>query len=129
MKRFWIVVGALVVTVGALWIAMLLGSAGFNGRRYPQHEQRLRKVMQQPQVTVDRLTRAFAAEGTSLVAAPVSPEDAERVIAKEGASRAAELRAKAARYPELRVFATADMYYFVFFDRDGLMRDFTLVSR
>jgi hypothetical protein len=129
MKRFWMVAGALAVTLGALWLAMMLGSAGFNGRRYGQHRQRLLKVMQEPEVTVSRLTQAFAQEGTRLVAAPASPEEEERVIAREGARRAGELRAKAARYPELRVFATADMYYFVFFDRRGLMRDFTLVSR
>jgi hypothetical protein len=142
MKRFWILVGALAVTLGSLWLAMALGSIGFNVRRYTQHERRLRKVMTEPQPTIDRLTQAFQDEGTLLVTAPASPGETERVITGQGGekaefrakatelrAKAAELRAKAARYPELRVFATKDRLYFIFFDRDGVMRDFTLVSR
>ena len=37
MKRFWILAGALVVTLGALTLAMLLGSASFDFRRYTVH--------------------------------------------------------------------------------------------
>ena len=44
-------------------------------------------------------------------------------------AKVAQLRAKAARYPLLRVYRAADMLYFVYFDADGLMRDFTCVSR
>jgi hypothetical protein len=129
MKRFWMLAGALAVTLGSLWLAMALGSAGFDVRRFTQHERRLRKVMAEPQPTVDRLSRAFKDEGTLLSAAPTSPEEKERVIAGQGGKQVEALRAKAARYPGLRVFATADMLYFIFFDRDGVMRDFTLVSR
>lgn len=129
MKRAAILAGALAVTLGSLWLAMALGSVGFDVRRYTQHERRLRKVMAEPQATLDRLTRAFRDEGTLLVAAPASPEESERVIAGQGGKQMAELRGKAARHPRMRVFATADMLYFVFFDRDDVMRDFTLVSR
>jgi hypothetical protein len=129
MKRVGIVLAALAVTLGSLWLAMALGKVGFDVRRFSQHERRLRKVMAEPQVTSDRLTQAFKDEGTLLLAAPTSPEERERVIAGRGGKQAAELRAKAARFPELRVYATADMLYFVFFDRAGVMRDFTLVSR
>jgi hypothetical protein len=129
MKRVGILLGALAITLASLWLAMALGSAGFDLRRFTQHDRRLRKVMSEPQPTVDRLTQAFKDEGTLLVAVPASPEERERVIVGQGGKRAAELRAKAVRYPDLHVFATADMLYFVFFDRDGVMRDFTLVSR
>jgi hypothetical protein len=129
MKRFWILAGAVVVTLAILSLAMLLGSVGFNVRRYTQHERRLRKVMAEPNVTVTRLTQGFQEEGTLPFAAPKTPEEKERVIAESGGEMADGLRAKAARYPELRVFATADMLYFVYFDSGGLMRDFTLVSR
>ena len=36
---------------------------------------------------------------------------------------------KAARFPAIHGFATADMRYFGCCDRDGVMRDFALVSR
>ncbi len=129
MKRVGILLAALAVTFGSLGLALTLGSIGFDVRRFSQHERRLRKVMAEPQVTVSRLTQAFRDEGTTLVTAPASPEERERVIAGRGGKRVEELRAKAARYPEMRVFGTTDMLYFVFFDRDGVMRDFTLVSR
>jgi hypothetical protein len=142
MKRPWIMLVALVVTLGSLWLALTLGSIGFDVRRYAQHERRLQKVMREPEATVERLTKGFENEGTMLVATPAGPGETERVIAGQGAekpefrakeselrAKAAELRAKAARYPTMRVFATKDMLYFVFFDRDRLMRDFTLVSR
>jgi hypothetical protein len=34
-----------------------------------------------------------------------------------------------ARYAETRVYESADMLYFVYFDAAGVMRDFTCVSR
>lgn len=129
MKRVGIVVAALAVTLGSLWLAMALGSVGFDVRRFTQHERRLLRVMAEPQVTAGRLTQAFKDEGTLLLAAPASPEERERVIVARGGKQGPELRAKSTRYPELRVFATPDMLYFVFFDGDGVMRDFALVSR
>ena len=128
MKRFWILAGAAVVTLGALAIAMLLGSASFDFRRYSQHQGRLAKVMRE-QPTADRLTRGLADEGTVLIAVARTPQDVEREASARGGAKAAEIREKAARSAEMRVYQTADMLYFVFFDRDGVMRGFTIVSR
>jgi hypothetical protein len=127
MSRFWMMAGALVVTLSALALALLLGSAGFDFRRYTQHEGRLRKVLQEAP-SVERLTQGLREEGTPLVAAPSGPDETERVIASRGGRKAAELRAKSARYPRLRVYRATDMLYFVYFDADGLMRDFSCVS-
>ena len=127
MKRFWVLAGALVVTLAALSLAMVLGSASFDFRRYSQHEGRLRRVMREAP-TVQRLTLGLQDEGARLVASPASPAEAARVITERGGRRAAELRAKAGRYPQLRVYRASDMLYFVFFDADGVMRDFTCVS-
>jgi hypothetical protein len=127
MKRLWIVLGALAVTLGALSLAMLLGSASFDFRRYTQHEDRLRRVMREAP-TADRLTRGLADEGTPLLAAPRTAEDTARVVAERAGRKAAEGRAKAARYPQMRLYRASDMLYFVYFDADGVMRDFTCVS-
>jgi hypothetical protein len=127
MKRFWILAGALAVTLGALTIAMLLGATSFDFRRYTQHENRMRKVLREAP-SVERLTQGLAEEGTAVIAAPTSRAEAERVIAARGGLKQAELRAKAGRYPQLRVYRAGDMLYFVFFDADGVMRDFTCVS-
>jgi hypothetical protein len=128
MKRIWILCGALAVTLAALTLAMLLGSTSFDFRRYSQHEGRLRRVMREAP-TAEQLTQGLRDEGTALVAAPATRSEAERVIAEHGGLKTGELRAKAARHPQLRVFRASDMLYFVFFDADGVMRDFTCVSR
>jgi len=128
MKRFWMLAGAAVVTLGALAIAMLLGSASFDFRRYSQHQARLAKVMRE-QPTADRLTRGLADEGTVLLAVARTPADVEREASTRGGKKAAEIREKAGRSAETRVYQTADMLYFIYFDKDGVMKDFTCVSR
>jgi len=46
-----------------------------------------------------------------------------------GGPRRDEVLEKGARWPHTRVFDAADMRYFIYFDADEVMRDFTLVSR
>jgi hypothetical protein len=128
VKRFWILAAAAAVTLGSLTLALLLGSASFDFRRYAQHQGRLQKVMRE-QPTADLLTRAFRDEGTVLLAAPATPEETQRVIAEHGGRKAGEIREKSARHAQTRVYQTADMLYFVYFDAAGIMRDFTCVSR
>lgn len=128
MKRFWIMAGALAVTLGALALAMLLGSASFDFRRYTVHRQRMQKVLRE-QPTADRLTRGLADEGTVLLAVLRSREDVGREASARGGKNAAEVREKAARHAETRVYQASDMLYFVYFDADGVMRDFTCASR
>jgi len=128
MRRFWILAIAVVVTLSSLALAMLLGSASFDVRRYTQHGRRLTKVMRE-QPTSDRLTRAFTDEGTVLLAVAATRDDVDREAAARGGSKAAEIREQGARHAETRVYQTADMLYFVYFDGDGVMKGFTLVSR
>ena len=128
MKRFWIVAGALAVTLGIVALAFWLGSASFDVRRYRLHHDRLGKVLGE-RPDADRLTRGLEAEGSPLLVTAVSASDKQRATAERGGALAAEIRAKAARYPELRVYQASDMMYFVYFDAEGLMRDFTCVSR
>ena len=127
MKRFWIAALALVATLGALALAMLLGSASFDFRRYTVHRQRLQKVLREAP-SADRLTRGLADEGTPLLAVLMSPADVEREAAARGGAMGAEIREKGRRYPQTRVYQAGDMLYFVYFDAAGLMRDFTCVS-
>lgn len=128
MKRLLILVGALAATSAALALALLLGSWALNTHRYIEHQDRLRRVLVQ-QPTMERVVKALEDEGSPLIAAPATAEEIETVIAERGGAKAAELRAKARRWPRLRVFRAADMVYFIYFDGEGIMRDFTCVSR
>jgi hypothetical protein len=128
VKRFWILAGALAFTLGALGLAFWLGSASFDVRRYGQHNARLAKVMRE-RPSAERLTQGLEAEGSPLVEVATTAEAKERLATTRGGARLAEIREKAARHPELRVYQAGDMLYFVFFDAEGVMRDFTCVSR
>jgi hypothetical protein len=128
MKRFWIFTAAFGLTLAALVLPMLLGSAVFDFSRFQDHEGRLRRVMRQ-QPTVERLGRAFKDEGTVQLAVARTRDELEREAAARGGRKAAEIREKGARQAETRVYQAGDMLYFVFFDDAGIMRDFTCVSR
>jgi len=128
VRRVLVFGGAFVVTAVTLGLALGLGSLGFDFRRFTQHERRMRRVLEQ-QPSIEQLTQGLADDGSPLLASPDSPDETARVIAELGDDRSAELREKAARWGHLRVYTASDMLYFVFFDDEGVMRDFTLVSR
>jgi len=128
MKRFWILAAAVVVTLASLALAMWLGSASFDFRRYTVHQRRMEKVLREAP-SADRLTRGLADEGTPLVAVLTTRADVDREAGARGRAKAAEIREKGARHAETRIYQAGDMLYFVYFDADGLMRDFTCVSR
>jgi hypothetical protein len=127
MSRIWILAGAFVVTVVTFALAFLLGSWGFDYRRFSQHEKRLQRVLQQ-EPTIDRLTAGLEDEGAAVLSAPQTAEEVEGAIADHGGERSGELHDKARRWGHLRVFRAGDMIYFVFFDDEGVMRDFTCVG-
>jgi hypothetical protein len=128
VNRAGILVASVAITAGVAYLAFLLGAWGFNTRRYSQHEGRLRKLLlatpRLPQVV-----QAFEEEGSPLVASPAGPPELENVAAEWAGPKKDEVMAKGSRWPQVRVFRAGDMVYFIFFDRDGVMRDYAFVSR
>jgi hypothetical protein len=125
--RLWILAGAFAATTATLALALLAGSWAFNYRRYAQHERRLQRALQQ-QPTIGQLTAGLAEEGASILSSPKTPEELENIIVALGGKRAEGLREKAQRWGHLRVFRAADMLYFIFYDDEGVMRDFACVG-
>jgi hypothetical protein len=129
MRRFWILAGALTATAFALGVALLLGSLGFNYHRQLEHETLLRQV-EERHWTADHLTRWLQeVKGAPLLAVLRTPAEVDGEARALGDGKAAEIREKAARSAETRVYQAGDMLYFIYFDSAGVMRDFTLVSR
>jgi hypothetical protein len=129
MKRLWIVLGALAVTLAALSLAMLTGSLAFHYHRNMEHEVLLKAVLAR-NPSAEALTLWLQkVKAAPLVASPQTREETARVVAEHAGSKAPEVRAKATRYPQMRVYQAADMLYFIYFDENGVMRDFTCVSR
>ena|SRR5260370_15880047 len=127
LKHGWIFAGALLLTATACALAFWLGAWGFDFRRYSQHEGRLaRLVVQHP--TRDRVERGLADEGSPLIEAPEGPLALEEVARTLGRRKAEEVLEKGRRWPTTRVFRAGDMLYFLYFDRDDVLQDYTCVS-
>jgi len=125
--RLAILAGSLAATALIAYLAFGIGAWSFGFRRFSQHEGRLRRLLPQ-QPSLERVVQGLNDEGSRLIAAPETPAALERVLAERGGRRAAEIRARAARYAHTRVFLAGDMVYFIFFDSAGVMRDFICVS-
>jgi hypothetical protein len=128
LGRAAILLASVAVTAGVAYLSFLIGAWGFNTRRYGQHEGRLHKLLLATP-RLDQVVRAFEDEGSPLVAAPASPEELSRAARERGGEKAAEVVEKGTRWGQTRVFVAGDMVYFIFFDREGVMRDFVYVSR
>lgn len=125
-RRFLTAVVAALVTVAGLVIALVLGTFGYDIRRSVLHEARLKGILVQTP-TEYQVTEGLK-EKAPLVAIVESPADLDDAIGKWGAAKESEIREKAARWPDLRIYAAGDMMYFIFFDRDHIMRDYVYVS-
>jgi hypothetical protein len=127
-KRGWIFAAALAASGFVCYLALVLGAWGFDFRRYQQHESRLRRLaLQQP--TLDRVTRGLFDEGSLLIDSPDGPSALEQVARSRGGRKAGEVLEKGRRWPITRVFLAGDMVYFLYFDGQDVLRDFTCVSR
>jgi hypothetical protein len=128
MKRVWILVGASAVSLVTVAAALFLGSLAFDYHRRLEHEDLLREVVER-KWTAERLTRWLEhVKDAPLLAVLQSPADVEREALTRGGRRADEIREKAGRHAQVRIYQAADMIYFVFFDDEGVMRDFTCVG-
>jgi hypothetical protein len=128
VRRFAIYAAAALVTAAMLTLALLLGSWGFNYRRYKQHETRLARLVElRPEL--ERVEAGLEAEGSPLVAAPRDARELDALIERYHGQKREEIRDKASRFLETRVFAAGDMVYFLFFDERQRLRAFTCVSQ
>jgi hypothetical protein len=127
-QRVAIVLASLLITAGLGWLAFALGSWGFDTRRYLQHQGRLKRMLEQKPV-VEQVVEGLRNDGSPLVAAPRDPATLHAVARARGGPRQDEVIAKGMKWAQTRVFQAGDMVYFIYFDADGVMRDYVCVSR
>ena len=127
-KRGYVLAGAAVLTAAGLLGALWLGSWAFEVRRQTQHVGRLERLLAK-HPPLDLVVRAFEEEGTPLLARADTEADLQAVAGRLAGTRQHEVVDKGKRWPRTRVFSTADMLYFVYFDAEGVMSGFTCVSR
>jgi hypothetical protein len=127
MKRSAVLVLSALVAAGLFAVAFWMGAAYFDIRRTDTHAGRLERLLKKTP-TLAQVTAGLEDEGSPLVASPEG-EDALRAAARQyGRQKQAEVLAKGGRYAKTRVFRAGDMIYFLYFDADDVMRDFTFVS-
>jgi hypothetical protein len=127
-KRVAVVAGSLAATGIAFSLAFLIGNWGYNTRRMSIHHARLEHLRDRKPV-LDVVVQALGDEGSPLVASPRGAEELARAAERWGGARVAEILEKGKRWPEVRVFVAGDAVYFLYFDVEGVLRDFILVSR
>jgi len=62
------------------------------------------------------------------MAVPASEADLRRFAAQWSPARSQEVVAKRQKWRDLRVFGVGDMVYFLYFDDQGVLRDYVLLS-
>jgi hypothetical protein len=129
-KRGWIMAVAAAATTAGLGFALWLGAWAFDVRRYTQHVGRLERLQAtDPTPRLALVVQAFEEEGTPLLAAADDEATLRAIAERYAGERSAEVLEKGRRWPRVRVFQAPDMLYVLYFDAEGVMRGFTVVSR
>ena len=126
-RRLLVLGGALLATAAGLAGALLLGSWAFDTHRYLEHEGRLRRL-QDKHPRLEVVVQALEDEGRTLVGAADDETALRDLAAREGGKKAAEVIESGKAYGRTRAFRSPDVVYFIYFDRDGVMRGFTCVT-
>ena len=127
-KAFVIVAGSLVGTGLLVGLVFSLGGWAYQHRRWSLHDGRLRRLVAE-HPSADRVSRGILAEpGNVSVPAPDSEAELRALAARWSPARADEVVAKRRQWKELRIFAVRDMVYFLYFDDEGKLRDYVLLS-
>ena len=119
-------VGATAVLVG---LVFSLGGWAYRHRRWSLHDGRLRRLVAE-HPSEDRVSRGILAEpGNWPIATPASDEELRRLAARWSPARADEVVAKRRQRKTLRIFGVHDVAYFLYFDDEGRLRDYVLLTR
>jgi hypothetical protein len=128
VNRFLVVTASLVIAVAIATTALFLGAWAFGYKRYSAHQTRLEHLVAH-RPTLPQVVQALEAEGSPLVAAPANEDELRRVAMERGRDKAAEILAKGRRWPQTRIFVATDMVYFIYFDENDVMKDFSCVGK
>jgi hypothetical protein len=128
-KQVVIVVGSIAATAGLLALTFSLGSWAYQHRRYTLHDGRIRRLVAQ-QPTLTSVSQGILQEpGNASIAVPSSDEDLQRFVAQWSVARSQEIVAKRRKWGSLRAFGVGEMVYLLYFDDQGVLRDYVLLSR
>jgi hypothetical protein len=128
VKRVATVLGGCLATALLAGLAMSLGSWGFRFRSASLHEGRLARLVEQ-KPPIDLVVAALTQEGGMPIAAAAGERELRHLAAEHGGIQAGEVWHKGQRHAQTRAFRVGDALYVLYFDADGVLRDFTCIAR
>jgi hypothetical protein len=127
-KALVIAAGSVGGTAMLVGLVFSLGGWAYQHRRLSLHDGRLRRLVAELP-SESRVTRGVLAEpGNWPIAIPASDEDLRRLVAQWSPARADEIVAKRHQWKTLRIFGVRDVVYFLYFDDEGKLRDYALLT-
>jgi hypothetical protein len=129
-RRKLLVIGAgsLLVTGLLLGLTLSLGSWAYRHRRFTLHDGRLRRLVAL-HPSADRVTRGILDEpGSRAIPVPDSDDELRALAARWSPARADEVVARRRQWPEVRIFGVREVAYVLYFDGEGKLRDYLLLT-
>jgi len=128
-KALVIAAGSLGGTALLVGLVFSLGGWAYQHRRSSLHDGRLRRLVAE-HPSEDRVSRGILAEpGNWPIATPASEVELRQLVGEWSPARVDEVVAKSRKWKRVRVFGVRDVAYVLYFDDDGLLRDYVLLSR
>jgi hypothetical protein len=120
-----VLVASLLLTAIGLSAAFLFGTYYYHFRRTLLHERRLEGLLRE-EPSVNQITEGLQ-EKAPLMASPEAADELRKVAAK-WPLKSEEILSKHERWSLTRVYDAGDMIYFIYFDSEGIMRDYIFVD-
>jgi hypothetical protein len=127
-KTFVVVAGSLGATALLLGLVFSLGGWAYRHRQWSLHDGRLRRfVAEHP--SAERASKGILAEpGNWAIPTPATEAELRELAARIAPARADQVVEKRRRWKDVRVFGVRDVVYFLYFDEEGKLQDYVLLT-
>lgn len=128
-KVVTIAAGSLAGTGLILVLVFSLSGWAYRHRGLSLHEGRLRRVLEQ-HPTAGQVSEGILAEpGNWAISTAASESELRRLAAQWPNAPLDEILAKRRKWSQARVFGVRDVLYILYFDGEGKLQDYVLVSK
>jgi hypothetical protein len=114
-----------IVAVVVLVRALSLGAQRYQRNEFDEHRRYLQTLLAKS----PSIAEVEAAVGEEPIRV-VTPADARSIshVWTDPRNDAAEIEAKVSKWPQTRIYRKSPMLYFIYFDSQGVMRDFSCLT-
>ena len=127
-KAAFVIVGSVLVTGSLVALVLSLGSWAFQTRRFLFHERRLAPLVEKHATLSDISAGLLAEPGNREIAVPEFEEEFVALVGQWRGGLEPAILAKRRTARDVRIFEVRDMVYILFFDAEGRLQDYVLLS-